>query len=192
MIAGVNPHNIDQAVKSDDKKKPQGFCFSQLVSGTRAYLTANPIFWAVCLCCWNPIVALPISLLNMEHFNLGLGLFPANILTSNPDLSQLNKSWRASRKYLDPDAIGQSPLRDHKDEPMILRSGIDTIEISRLDEDPPGSIRARFIQPRVHNRKKSPRRVTATNLLAAVYSPTKEAVSKALGTGIGRRGTGRI
>ncbi len=65
---------------------------------------------------------------------------------------------------------------------MILRSGIDTIEISRLDEIRP-AIRARFIK-RVFTEMEIVQSKDRTEALAGVFA-AKEAVSKALGTGIG-------
>jgi phosphopantetheine--protein transferase-like protein len=65
---------------------------------------------------------------------------------------------------------------------MPLRSGIDTIEISRLDEIRP-SIRKRFIQ-RVFTEKEIAQARDRTDALSGLFA-AKEAVSKALGTGIG-------
>jgi holo-[acyl-carrier protein] synthase len=65
---------------------------------------------------------------------------------------------------------------------MILRSGIDTIEISRLDEIRP-AIRERFIQ-RVFTEIEIEQARDRTEMLSGLFA-TKEAVSKALGTGIG-------
>lgn len=65
---------------------------------------------------------------------------------------------------------------------MILRSGIDTIEISRLDEVRP-SIRERFIQ-RVFTEVESAQAMDRSDALSGIFA-AKEAVSKALGTGIG-------
>ena len=64
---------------------------------------------------------------------------------------------------------------------MILRSGIDTIEISRLDEIRP-AIRERFIQ-RVFTPIEIEQAHDRTEMLSGLFA-TKEAVSKALGTGI--------
>jgi holo-[acyl-carrier-protein] synthase len=66
---------------------------------------------------------------------------------------------------------------------MILRSGIDTIEISRLDEVNP-AIRKRFIQ-RVYTAQEIAQTQERTEDLTGLFA-AKEAVSKALGTGIGR------
>lgn len=66
---------------------------------------------------------------------------------------------------------------------MILRSGIDIIEISRLDEVNP-AIRQRFIQ-RVYTASEIAQSHDRTDALTGLFA-AKEAVSKALGTGIGR------
>lgn len=65
---------------------------------------------------------------------------------------------------------------------MIVRSGIDTIEISRLDEIRP-EIRSRFIQ-RVFTQKEISQARDRDDVLSGLFA-AKEAVSKALGTGIG-------
>ncbi len=65
---------------------------------------------------------------------------------------------------------------------MILRSGIDTIEVSRLDEIKP-SIRERFIN-RVFTTTEITQSRNRSENLSGVFA-AKEAVSKALGTGIG-------
>ena len=65
---------------------------------------------------------------------------------------------------------------------MILRSGIDTIETSRLDQIPI-SIKERFIQ-RVYTSKEISQARDRTDALSGLFA-AKEAVSKALGTGIG-------
>jgi phosphopantetheine--protein transferase-like protein len=65
---------------------------------------------------------------------------------------------------------------------MNLRSGIDTIELSRLDEIKP-EIRTRFIQ-RVFTEKEVEQARDQTDVLSGLFA-AKEAVSKALGTGIG-------
>ncbi len=65
---------------------------------------------------------------------------------------------------------------------MTLRSGIDTIEISRLEEIRP-AIRARFIQ-RVFTEVEVAQARDQSDALSGVFA-AKEAVSKALGTGIG-------
>ncbi len=65
---------------------------------------------------------------------------------------------------------------------MILRSGIDTIEISRLDEVNP-EIRKRFIA-RVYTPTEIAQARNRTEALTGLFA-AKEAVSKALGTGIG-------
>jgi phosphopantetheine--protein transferase-like protein len=65
---------------------------------------------------------------------------------------------------------------------MKLHSGIDTIEISRLDEVKP-EIRERFIQ-RVFTEKEIEQAGSRTDVLSGLFA-AKEAVSKALGTGIG-------
>lgn len=65
---------------------------------------------------------------------------------------------------------------------MILRSGIDTIEISRLDEIQ-SSIRQRFIQ-RVFTAMEIAQSRDRSEALSGLFA-AKEAVSKALGTGIG-------
>jgi len=66
---------------------------------------------------------------------------------------------------------------------MIVRSGIDTIEISRLEtiRDP---IRKRFIA-RVYTPQEITQAHDRNDILAGLFA-AKEAVSKALGTGIGR------
>ncbi len=66
---------------------------------------------------------------------------------------------------------------------MILRTGIDTIEISRLDTIRP-SIRKRFIA-RVYTTNEIAQACNRNEFLAGLFA-AKEAVSKALGTGIGR------
>lgn len=66
---------------------------------------------------------------------------------------------------------------------MILRSGIDTIEISRLKEIKP-EIRERFIT-RVFTEKEIAQARDRNDVLSGLFA-AKEAVSKALGTGIGR------
>ena len=65
---------------------------------------------------------------------------------------------------------------------MILRSGIDTIEISRLDDIDP-AIRKRFIA-RVFTDKEAGQARNRNDVLSGLFA-AKEAVSKALGTGIG-------
>jgi len=65
---------------------------------------------------------------------------------------------------------------------MILRSGVDIIEISRLDEVNP-EIRKRFIQ-RVYTPHEITQARDRTDALTGLFA-AKEAVSKALGTGIG-------
>jgi holo-[acyl-carrier-protein] synthase len=65
---------------------------------------------------------------------------------------------------------------------MILRSGIDIIEISRLDEVNP-EIRKRFIA-RVYTQTEIAQARNGTDALTGLFA-AKEAVSKALGTGIG-------
>lgn len=65
---------------------------------------------------------------------------------------------------------------------MILRSGIDTIEISRLEEIQP-AIRERFIQ-RVFTVGERRQARDRNDVLSGLFA-AKEAVSKALGTGIG-------
>ncbi len=66
---------------------------------------------------------------------------------------------------------------------MILRTGIDTIEISRLEGIRP-SIRKRFIE-RVYTRKEISQAQDRAEALSGLFA-AKEAVSKALGTGIGK------
>jgi holo-[acyl-carrier protein] synthase len=66
---------------------------------------------------------------------------------------------------------------------MILRSGIDTIEISRLKEIQP-EIRQRFISRVFTDREISQAR-NRDDVLSGLFA-AKESVSKALGTGIGR------
>ncbi|MDY6867906.1 MAG: holo-ACP synthase [Chloroflexota bacterium] len=66
---------------------------------------------------------------------------------------------------------------------MIVRSGIDTIEISRL-ADIRESIRKRFIS-RVYTTQEITQARDRNDILAGLFA-AKEAVSKALGTGIGR------
>ena len=65
---------------------------------------------------------------------------------------------------------------------MILRSGIDTIEISRLEEIRP-KIRERFIM-RVFTAEEIVQARDHSEVLSGLFA-AKEAVSKALGTGIG-------
>jgi holo-[acyl-carrier protein] synthase len=65
---------------------------------------------------------------------------------------------------------------------MTLRSGIDTIEVSRLEEIRP-AIRARFIQ-RVFTEREIIQARDQNDALSGIFA-AKEAVSKALGTGIG-------
>ena len=65
---------------------------------------------------------------------------------------------------------------------MILRSGIDTIEIERLKTIRP-AIRERFIQ-RVFTPDEIAQARDSNEMLSGLFA-TKEAVSKALGTGIG-------
>lgn len=65
---------------------------------------------------------------------------------------------------------------------MIIRSGIDTIEISRLVEVRP-AIRQRFIQ-RVFTPLEIEQARDRSEMLSGLFA-AKEAVSKALGTGIG-------
>jgi holo-[acyl-carrier-protein] synthase len=65
---------------------------------------------------------------------------------------------------------------------MIVRSGIDTIEISRLKEINP-AIRARFIE-RVFTTNEIHQASNRDEALSGLFA-AKEAVSKALGTGIG-------
>lgn len=65
---------------------------------------------------------------------------------------------------------------------MIVRSGIDTIEISRLDEIRP-EIRSRFIE-RVFTQNEISQARDRDDVLSGLFA-AKEAVSKALGTGIG-------
>lgn len=65
---------------------------------------------------------------------------------------------------------------------MILRSGIDTIEISRLDEIAP-AIRRRFIR-RVYTPREIAQSREHTEALSGLFA-AKEAVAKTLGTGIG-------
>lgn len=66
---------------------------------------------------------------------------------------------------------------------MILRSGIDIIEISRLEDVNP-KIRQRFIK-RVFTPKEIAQAQDQSDTLTGLFS-AKEAVSKALGTGIGK------
>jgi holo-[acyl-carrier-protein] synthase len=66
---------------------------------------------------------------------------------------------------------------------MNLSSGIDTIEISRIDEIPL-SIRERFIQ-RVFTANEIAQARDRSDVLSGLFA-AKEAASKALGTGIGR------
>ena len=65
---------------------------------------------------------------------------------------------------------------------MNLSSGIDTIEISRLEEIKP-EIKERFIQ-RVFTENEIGQARNRTDVLSGLFA-AKEAVSKALGTGIG-------
>ncbi|HMN59684.1 MAG TPA: holo-ACP synthase, partial [Anaerolinea sp.] len=65
---------------------------------------------------------------------------------------------------------------------MILRSGVDIVEIQRLDEVNP-AIRARFIR-RVFTENEVELARGSSASLAGRFA-AKEAVSKALGTGIG-------
>jgi len=66
---------------------------------------------------------------------------------------------------------------------MALRSGIDIVEINRLDEINP-AIRARFIQ-RVYTSAEQALTKGRSPSLAGRFA-AKEAVSKVLGTGIGK------
>ena len=68
---------------------------------------------------------------------------------------------------------------------MTLRSGIDTIEISRLRDIKP-AIRDRFIL-RVFTNQEITQARNRNEVLSGLFA-AKEAVSKALGTGIGRVG----
>jgi len=77
----------------------------------------------------------------------------------------------------------RSPLPDPKERLMILRTGIDTIEISRLETIRP-AIRERFTA-RVYTPSEITQARDRSELLAGIFA-AKEAVSKALGTGIGR------
>lgn len=65
---------------------------------------------------------------------------------------------------------------------MILRSGIDTIEVSRLGDIQP-AIRKRFIS-RVFTSREIAQARDRSDALTGLFA-AKEAVSKALGTGIG-------
>jgi phosphopantetheine--protein transferase-like protein len=65
---------------------------------------------------------------------------------------------------------------------MTLRSGIDTIEVSRLEEIRP-AIRERFIR-RVFTEVEVAQARDQNEALSGIFA-AKEAVSKALGTGIG-------
>ncbi|MDY6872678.1 MAG: holo-ACP synthase [Chloroflexota bacterium] len=65
---------------------------------------------------------------------------------------------------------------------MTLRSGIDTIEVSRLEEIRP-AIRTRFIR-RVYTDTEVAQARDRNDALSGIFA-AKEAVSKALGTGIG-------
>ncbi len=65
---------------------------------------------------------------------------------------------------------------------MTIRSGIDTIEISRLREINP-TIKVRFIK-RVFTEKEIQQARNRDEVLSGLFA-AKEAVSKALGTGIG-------
>jgi holo-[acyl-carrier-protein] synthase len=65
---------------------------------------------------------------------------------------------------------------------MILRSGIDIIEIARLDEVNP-AIRTRFLA-RVYTAREIAQARDRSDTLTGLFA-AKEAVSKALGTGIG-------
>ncbi len=65
---------------------------------------------------------------------------------------------------------------------MILRSGVDIVEIQRLEEVNP-AIRARFIQRVFTEREVALARGSMASLAGRFAA--KEAVSKALGTGIG-------
>lgn len=65
---------------------------------------------------------------------------------------------------------------------MTLRSGIDTIEVSRLEDINP-AIRKRFIQ-RVFTEIETAQARDQNDTLSGIFA-AKEAVSKALGTGIG-------
>jgi holo-[acyl-carrier protein] synthase len=72
-----------------------------------------------------------------------------------------------------------------REKTMNLSSGIDTIEISRLDEIHP-SIRERFIE-RVFTSNEIAQADGRSDVLSGLFA-AKEAASKALGTGIGRVG----
>lgn len=76
----------------------------------------------------------------------------------------------------------QSRWQGHERGEMILRSGIDILEICRLDEINP-AIRERFIT-RVYTPEEIAQAKNHTDTLTGLFS-AKEAVSKALGTGIG-------
>jgi holo-[acyl-carrier-protein] synthase len=65
---------------------------------------------------------------------------------------------------------------------MILRSGIDTIEISRLEKIQ-APIRQRFIE-RIYTKTEIAQARDRNDVLSGLFA-AKEAVSKALGTGIG-------
>ncbi len=65
----------------------------------------------------------------------------------------------------------------------MIKCGIDAVEINRLDEINP-AIRARFIQ-RVFTPLEQAQLQNNSEALAGVFA-AKEAVSKALGTGIGK------
>lgn len=65
---------------------------------------------------------------------------------------------------------------------MIIRSGIDIIEIARIDEINP-AIRQRFIR-RVYTETEIAQARDRADALSGLFA-AKEAISKALGTGIG-------
>lgn len=76
-----------------------------------------------------------------------------------------------------------SPGQARETAVVILRSGIDTIEIARLDTIRP-EIRKRFIV-RVYTFEELSQAQGRTESLSGLFA-AKEAVSKALGTGIGK------
>lgn len=77
--------------------------------------------------------------------------------------------------------LWQLPWQD-REVAMQIHSGIDTIEISRLDEIKP-EIKERFIK-RVYTENEIFQARGRTEVLSGLFA-AKEAVSKALGTGIG-------
>ena len=101
MIAGVNPENIDQAVElitEEVRRFVTEPVSEEELSDTKSYFLGRmPLLLES-----NSGVA--ISLMNMEHFSLGLDYF-----RNYPKLVQAVSAedvLNASKKYLDPDRLG--------------------------------------------------------------------------------------